>query len=230
VFHNRRFDSDFRSIRAAIEEGMIGRVTHFESHFDRFRPEVRDRWREDGSPGSGVWFDLGPHLVDQALALFGRPLAVSADIAALRPGSAADDWAHVVLRYDGMRAVLHASLNAPGGENGGSPRFAMHGSGGSLIKRQIDPQEAQLIAGLRPGDAGWGVDPDPLEIHDGAGDVTQRPAAMGCQQLYYAELGAALLAGTALPIPLEEAVAVQEIVEAAILSTRQDRVVALPLP
>ncbi|MBU0931803.1 MAG: oxidoreductase [Alphaproteobacteria bacterium] len=230
VFHNRRFDSDFLSIRAAIEEGTIGRVTHFESHFDRFRPEVRDRWREDGSAGSGVWFDLGPHLVDQALALFGRPLAVSADIAALRSGSAADDWAHVVLRYPGMRAVLHASLNAPGGDIGGSLRFAVHGSGGSLIKRQLDPQEAQLITGLRPGELGWGVDSDPLEIHDGAGGVTLRPAAMGCQQLYYAELGAALLADGALPIPLEEAVAVQEIVEAALLSARQDRVVSLPLP
>lgn len=230
VFHNRRFDSDFLSIRAAIEEGSIGRVTHFESHFDRFRPEVRDRWREDGSPGSGVWFDLGPHLVDQALALFGRPLAVSADIAALRPGSAADDWAHVVLRYEGMRAVLHASLNAPDGESGGSPRFAVHGSGGSLIKRRLDPQEAQLIAGLRPGEEGWGVDHDPLEIHDGAGGVTPRPAATGRQELYYAELGAALLTGAALPIPLEEAVAVQEVVEAALLSAQQDRVVALPLP
>jgi predicted dehydrogenase len=133
-----------------------------------------------------------------------------------------------VLRYPGMRAVLHASLNAPGGDIGGSPRFAVHGSGGSLIKRQLDPQEAQLIAGLRPGELGWGVDPDPLEIHDGAGGVTLRPAAMGCQQLYYAELGAALLAGTALPIPLDEAVAVQEIVEVALLSARQDRVVSLP--
>lgn len=230
VFHNRRFDSDFLSIRSAIAEGTIGRVTHFESHFDRFRPEVRDRWREDGSAGSGVWFDLGPHLVDQALALFGRPLAVSADIAALRPGSAADDWAHVVLRYPAMRAVLHASLNAPSGHNGGSPRFAVHGSGGSLIKRQFDPQEAQLIAGLRPGDAGWGVDADPLEIHDGAGGMIQCPAAAGCQQLYYAQLGEALLTGNTLPIPLEGALAVQEVVEAALLSAREGRVVELPLP
>jgi predicted dehydrogenase len=230
VFHNRRFDSDYLSIRAAIADGTIGRVTHFESHFDRFRPEVRDRWREDGSAGSGVWFDLGPHLVDQALALFGRPLAVSADIVALRPGSAADDWAHVVLRYDGIRAVLHASLHAPGGENGGSPRFTVHGSGGMLIKRQLDPQEAQLIAGQRPGDAGWGVDPDPLEIHDGIGGVTLRPAATGCQQLYYAQLGTALLADGALPIPLEDALAVQEVVEAALQSARENRVVELPLP
>lgn len=229
VFHNRRFDSDFLSIRAAIQDGLVGRVSHFESHFDRFRPDVRDRWREDGSPGSGVWFDLGPHLADQALALFGRPLAVSADIVALRPGSAADDWAHVVLHYDRMRAVLHASLNAPGGDMGGSPRFAVHGSRGSIIKRRLDPQEAQLIAGLRPGDSGWGVDTDPVEWHDGSGGLTLHPAATGCQEQYYERLGTALLTGGALPIPLEEAVAVQEVIEAALLSAREQRVVALPL-
>ncbi|MEC3908944.1 oxidoreductase [Sphingobium sp. CR2-8] len=230
VFHNRRYDSDFLSIRAAIADGALGRVTHFESHFDRFRPEVRDRWREDGSPGSGVWFDLGPHLLDQALALFGRPMAVSADIVALRPGSASDDWAHVLLRYDGLRVVLHASLTAPGGETGGSPRFAVHGSTGSLVKRRLDPQEAQLIAGLRPGDEGWGVDPDPVELHDGIGGMTLRPAATGCQELFYAQLGRALTHGAPLPILLEEALAVQDVMEAAMVSARENRVVVLTPP
>jgi len=230
VFHNRRFDSDFLSIRAAITDGVIGRVTHFESHFDRFRPEVRDRWREDGSPGSGVWFDLGPHLVDQAMALFGAPLAVSADIAALRPGSASDDWAHVVLRYEGMRVVLHASLTAPGGDAGGSPRFAVHGDQGSLVKWRIDPQEAQLIAGLRPGDDGWGVDTDPVEQREGDGGVTLRPAAVGCQQFFYSQMAQALVTGQPPPISLEEALGVQAVIEAAWISARDGRVVALPLP
>jgi predicted dehydrogenase len=230
VFHNRRFDSDFLSIRAAIKAGAIGRITHVESHFDRFRPEVRDRWREDGSAGSGVWFDLGPHLVDQALALFGRPLAVSADIVALRTGSGADDWAHVVLRYAGMRVVLHASLNAPDDAGGGSPRFAVYGSKGSLLKRRIDPQEAQLIAGMRPGDAGWGVDPDPVAVYDGDSGMTLRPAARGCQEQFYRQMADTWARGSAAPISLDEAMAVQEVIEAALLSAREDRVVALPLP
>ncbi|WP_088184590.1 oxidoreductase [Sphingobium sp. Z007] len=230
AFHNRRFDSDFLSIRAAIGAGVIGRVTHFESHFDRFRPQVRDRWREDGSAGSGVWFDLGPHLVDQALVLFGRPLAVSADIVALRPGSASDDWAHVVLRYDGMRVVLHASLNAPDAGGGGSPRFAVHGDKGSLVKRRLDRQEAQLIAGMRTGDAGWGVDPDPVEVYDGDGGVTRLPAATGCQEQLYRQLADTWATGSNPPISLDEAVAVQEVIEAAWISAREDRVVALPLP
>ncbi|HUD93327.1 Gfo/Idh/MocA family oxidoreductase, partial [Sphingobium sp.] len=228
VFHNRRFDSDYLSITAAIANGAVDRVTHFESHFDRFRPEIRDRWREDGSPGSGVWLDLGPHLVDQALALFGRPLAVSADIAALRAGSVADDWAHVVLRYDGLRVVLHASLHAPGGDAGGAPRFAVHGTKGSLIKRRLDPQEAQLIAGLRPDDDIWGVDPDPVEYHDGMGDVTLHPATTGCQERFYAQVADALLSGSALPVSTAQALSVQEVIEAAWLSAQQMRVVALP--
>jgi len=84
VFHNRRWDSDYLSVRAAIESGAIGRVAHFESHFDRFRPAVQDRWRERAGPGSGIWFDLAPHLVDQALQLFGPPQAIEANFATLR--------------------------------------------------------------------------------------------------------------------------------------------------
>jgi predicted dehydrogenase len=229
VFHNRRFDSDFLSIRAAIDNGTVGRVTHFESHFDRFRPEVRDRWREDGSAGSGVWFDLGPHLVDQALALFGSPDAVSADILALRTGAAADDWAHVILRYADKRVVLHASLNAPGGDRGGAPRFTVHGTEGTIVKRTLDPQEAQLIAGLRPGDAGWGVDDDPLEHRDGDGCMTQHPAEIGCQERFYAGVAEALLTGGPLPVSTQDAVAVQEVIEAAWFSAREARVVTLPL-
>lgn len=230
VFHNRRFDSDFLSIRAAIAEGLVGRITHFESHFDRFRPDVRDRWREDGSAGSGLWFDLGPHLVDQALALFGRPDGVSADIAALRDGSPSDDWAHVVLRYAGMRVILHASMSAPAGEAGGSPRFLVHGQGGTLVKMRLDQQEAQLVAGLRPGDPGWGADDDPVVIYEREGGRTVRPALAGCQQDYYVQMAAAILSATPLPVTLEDAVAVQEVVEAAQISARDGRQVALPLP
>ncbi|MBV2151186.1 oxidoreductase [Sphingobium sp. AS12] len=230
VFHNRRFDSDFLSIRAGIEDGLVGRITHFESHFDRFRPDVRDRWREDGSPGSGVWFDLGPHLVDQALAMFGRPQSVNADIAALREGSASDDWAHVVLLYPDMRVVLHASMSAPGGEDGGSPRFMVHGMNGTLVKKRLDQQEAQLVAGLRPGDLGWGADDDPVVYHDGQGRVTLRQALPGCQQDYYAQVATAILSGAPLPVTLEQAVAVQEVIEAAQISAREGRRVALPLP
>lgn len=185
-FHNRRWDSDFLSIQRIIASGMLGRVTHFESHFDRFRPVPRGRWREDGSPGSGVWFDLGPHLVDQAVALFGAPLAVTADIAALRTGGVSDDWAHVILHYDQLRVILHASLNSPDASAGGHPRFIVHGTKGTAIKPLLDPQEAQLIAGLRPGAPDWGIDRDDVVIFYSEGVPTRITAERGCQEQFYA--------------------------------------------
>jgi predicted dehydrogenase len=114
VFHNRRWDSDYLGIRQVIEQGTIGTVKHFESHFDRFRPEVRVRWREQNVPGSGLWFDLGPHLIDQALQLFGLPQSVQGNIATLRDGAEINDWAHVVLNYPAHKAILHCSMLVAG--------------------------------------------------------------------------------------------------------------------
>ncbi|MQS00002.1 oxidoreductase [Gluconobacter aidae] len=115
VFHNRRWDSDFLSVRDLIESDEIGSVAHFESHIDRYRPEVRDRWRERSSIGSGIWFDLGPHLIDQALQLFGLPQQVQASLACLRTGAMTDDWAHALLHYENCQIILHASMLVAGG-------------------------------------------------------------------------------------------------------------------
>ena len=152
VFHNRRWDSDFLAAKFGVESGVLGRVTHFESHIDRFRPEVRDRWRERAVPGAGVWFDLAPHLIDQALQLFGLPDGIGANFMLQRPGAQAVDWAHAVLNYPGLRVVLHASMIAAGG----SPRFLVHGDKGSLVKHGIDQQEAQLLAGMHARRGGMG--------------------------------------------------------------------------
>jgi predicted dehydrogenase len=230
VFHNRRWDSCFLTIRDALARDAIGRVTQFHSHFDRFRPTVRDRWRENGEPGSGVLYDLGPHLIDQALVLFGAPQAVSADIAILREGGGADDDVAITLRYPHLHVHLGASLNAPDATAGGAPRFTVHGTRGTLVKALMDPQEAQAVAGLRPGDAGWAVDQDPLVIHDGAGGVTTRPALRGSQERFYALLADHLHGLGAPPVTLPECVAVMEVLEAARLSARDQRVVQLPLP
>jgi predicted dehydrogenase len=214
VFHNRRWDSDFLTVRAAIDEGAIGTVTHFESHFDRFRPLVRDRWRERSGPGSGVWYDLGPHLVDQAVQLFGLPDIVQASIAVQRTGAATDDWAHVVLSYGERRVILQATMLAAGGVN----RFTVHGDAGSMTKRLADRQEQQLLDGMRPGDAGWGEDPDPLVVYDGDRQH-ERPAIAGDQRAYYRGIAAALLGsaeGSARnPVQPIEALVVMAIVEAA---------------
>jgi predicted dehydrogenase len=216
VFHNRRWDSDFLTVQQAIADGVIGGVAHFESHFDRFRPEVRARWREGSGPGSGIWFDLGPHLVDQALQLFGIPDRVLASLALQRVGALSDDWAHVVLEYSGRRVILHAGMLVAGGV----PRFLVHGTRGSLMKRKPDPQEAQLLAGMKPHHQGWGVDPDPMLLYDGSGGERHIPSLAGDQSRYYAGIDAALRAGAPNPVPPVQAIAVVAVIEAALLAAR----------
>jgi predicted dehydrogenase len=224
VFHNRRWDSDFLTVRAAIDENIVGDVTHFESHFDRFRPDVRDRWRERSGPGSGVWYDLGPHLVDQALLLFGLPDAVQASIATQRPGAMTDDWAHVVLSYGERRVILQASMLVAGGVD----RFTVHGTAGSMTKRCADRQETQLLGGMRPGDAGWGEDLDPLVIHAADGQREQR-ALPGDQRRYYFGIAAAVRGTAKNPVEPVEALAVMAVVESAILSAKSGATTALAL-
>ena len=221
VFHNRRWDSDFLSIRQAITQGMIGTVAHFESHFDRFRPQVRRRWREGSGPGSGIWFDLGPHLVDQAIQLFGVPQRVLASLALQRQGALSDDWAHVVLEYGNRRVVLHAGMLVAGGV----PRFAVHGNEGSLIKRKSDPQEAQLLAGMKPHAQGWGVDTDDVVRYDGSGGERLIRASPGDQSQYYAGIYAALRGTGPNPVPPLQALAVVAVIEAAMLSAQSGRAV-----
>ncbi|GBR51618.1 oxidoreductase [Neokomagataea thailandica NBRC 106555] len=218
VFHNRRWDSDFLSIKQIIDAKEIGEVTHFESHIDRFRPVVRDRWREGSGPGAGIWFDLGPHLIDQALLLFGIPERVTASLAQMRKGALSDDWAHVVLEYNEQRVILHASMLVAGG----SPRFIVHGTKGSAIKAKPDGQEAQLLNGLRPGAPNWGCDDDTIQVHDGQGGVYQRPATSGDQGQFYKQIALALNGG-ANPVPPLQSVGVMAVLEAAIHSARSGK-------
>ena len=169
-FHNRRWDGDFITLRALIESGRLGRVTHFESHFFRFRPKVQQRLREETSRGGGLLFDLGPHLIDQALTLFGAPQTVFATVRAHRDHASAPDYVHLLLGYADKEIVLHATaLSALE-----PPRFSVHGTRGSYVKNGLDTQEDQLKAGLRPGDAAFGKNPPGLlrEV-DGDHDLRQ---------------------------------------------------------
>ncbi|AKJ30291.1 oxidoreductase [Caldimonas brevitalea] len=226
VFHNRRWDGDFLGLRALLDAGSLGRVVHFESHFDRFRPQVRARWREQSGPGAGLWYDLGPHLVDQALQLFGVPDAVTLDLAVLRDGAETDDYFHAQLRYERLRVVLHASsLSAAPG-----PRFVMHGTRGSYVKHGLDPQEDLLKGGARPslqalGD--WGSDSEPgrLTLEDTSQQAVAAPA--GNHLAYYAALRDALWSGGPPPVTAEDAIAVMAVIEAGSRSAAERREVAL---
>ncbi|MBU6267643.1 MAG: oxidoreductase [Sphingomonadales bacterium] len=223
VFHNRRRDADFLTLRRIIAEGRLGRIAHFESHFDRWRPEPAPVWKEARAAGS--WQDLGPHLIDQALCLFGRPLAVTADIATLRPQAPGPDWFHVILHYDAMRAVLHSSKLAADNRL----RFAVHGTGGSWIKHGLDPQEPQIVGGAKPGDAGLGVDPLPGRYTPatGAADAEAIPNEVGDYAGFWQALAAALQGKGANPVPAAEALAVMDVLEAALASAAARRTVDL---
>ncbi len=226
VFHNRRLDSDFLSVCQALREGLIGDVRHFESRIERFRPQVRDRWRERPGPATGLWWDLGPHLVDQALALFGWPDTVQANFAQQRSAATTEDWAHLVLGFGPIRAVLHAGMLAaiPG------PRFVVHGTRGSLVKARPDRQEQQLVEGLRPGDPQWGTDPDPLQWRCDDGPIRTRPALSGDQSRFYVELADAIAGHGSNPVPPDEAIRVMAVMQAAIDSASGGRVVSPELP
>jgi len=225
VFQNRRWDTDFLGVRQVLAQGSLGEVMHFESHIDRFRPQVRARWREQAGAGSGLWYDLGPHLVDQALCLFGLPERVWASLAIQRDGGEATDWAHAVLEYGAQRVILHAGMLVAGG----SARFVVHGTQGSLVKAKIDPQEAQLLTGLRPGLEEWGVDADPFLLYDGNGNVTHVAAPKGDQSQYYAAFRDAVQGRGANPVTPAQAITVMAVIEAAIAAASSGTAQSLAL-
>jgi scyllo-inositol 2-dehydrogenase (NADP+) len=158
VHHNRRFDGDFSTIRKVLKEGLLGRVVEMEIHYDRFRNFLRpNAWREEDLPGSGILFDLGSHLIDQVLTLFGMPLEVSAFTAKQRTGSKTVDNFEVILHYNGLKATLKAGMLVR--EQG--PRFSIHGEKGTFIKYGIDVQEEALKAGKIPSKTPhWGIEPE----------------------------------------------------------------------
>ncbi|MGP6156087.1 MAG: oxidoreductase [Vulcanimicrobiaceae bacterium] len=222
VFQNRRWDSDFLGAKAALAGGALGDVVHVESHFDRFRPDVRERWREQAVPGGGLLYDLGPHLIDQALQLFGIPRAVTALSAIQRANAQVEDWLHIVFDYGRLRVVLHASMLALGGAR----RFVVHGTEGSWIKVSEDVQERQLRSGMQPGDATWGVDPEAATLYSGTAS-TALTVPNGDYRTYYAGLRDAILGAGTNPVSPDEAVAVMRILELARASGSEGRTLTL---
>jgi predicted dehydrogenase len=227
VFHNRRWDGDFLTVARLLHEGRLGRVVEAELHFDRFRPVVRDRWREGDGPGAGLWLDLGPHLVDQAVQLFGRPDAIALDRAMLRDGARADDWFDARLRWTsaahaGLRVRLHASTLAaePG------PRFLLHGTAGSCRIDGLDPQEEALKRGEPIDAAGWGRDTRVATLWLADRSETQ-PLVAGAYPAYYAAVRDALRRSGPVPVTAAEALQVQCLLDSGRHSARQRRELAV---
>ena len=227
VFQSRRFDGDSLTLRSVLASGQLGEVYYFESHYDRYRPVVRQRWREMPGPGSGIWYDLGSHLADEALQLFGRPQAIYADLAAQRPGCETVDYFHVLLRYANLRVVLHGSCLVAGE----SPRFVVHGTLGSLVKFGMDPQEEALKRGEMPVGPNWGRDPRDATLFTRNGemmDTTRVPILPGNYCGYYQAIRDAIVSGTPNPVTPRDALAVMTIIELAMKSSAEAREIPFP--
>ena len=209
VFHSRRWDSNNLTLSAL--RPRLGTLYQVGLRYDRWRPTVRDRWRERKGPGSGIWFDLGSHLVDQSLSQFGWPDWISADIAGQRPGAQTDDYFHVVLGYGPLRVILHSSMmtSQPGA------CIEAQGTTGSFVKYGIDPQEDQLKALIVPGSDGWGADPVAATFTptdgDTVGAIEQVTATPGNYLGYYEQLARAIADGGENPVPAEDALKVMRI-------------------
>jgi len=156
VYHNRRFDADFQALRQTVAAGDLGRIVRFESTYDRYRPVRKPgAWREDPAPGSGVLFDLAPHLIDQSMMLLGNPLAITADIRIERSAFSTDDAFDLLFHYPhGSRALLRATMMSATPR----PRLILLGEKGSYLKREFDPLEPNLRAGLVPTGPSWVVE------------------------------------------------------------------------
>lgn len=227
VYQNRRWDADFLTLWNLIEEGSLGRVHRFESRFERWRPVPKGTWRESGAAedGAGLLYDLGPHLIDQAVNLFGPVASVYAEIDALREGVGADD--DVFLALDHVRGTRsHLWMGALTAQAG--PRFRVLGDLGGFTSHGMDGQEARLTAGERPDAADWGVVPEDMRGVLGVdGDTRPAPSARGAYPEFYAGVRDAVGEGEPLPVDPHEVIHGLEVIEAARLSARTRSVVTL---
>jgi predicted dehydrogenase len=218
VFQNRRWDSDFLTVRKVI--GQLGEVRRFESRYERWVPEIWDNWREFGAPeeAGGLLYDLGAHLVDQALHLFGPVRSVYAELDLRRPGVQVDDDVFMALTHEnGVRSHLWASAHAA--HHG--PRFRVLGSEGAFVISGMDEQEDALDAGRRPTDPGWGHEDRTGQLGL-LRETVEVPVEPGAYQHFYAELQAGRI-----PVDPAGAVSALEVIEAAFTSARENRVVEL---
>ncbi len=218
AYQNRRFDGDFQAIRQLVAGGALGRIVRFETNYDRFRPQLRaGAWREKSGPGTGILFDLGPHLIDHALVLLGLPEAITADVRMERDNAVTDDAFDILLHYPGgLRAVLRSTMLAVSPR----PRFVLHGTRGGFFKQSFDPQENNLRRGEIPKDAPWGAEPEEdwgvLTLHDGETTTQRRiPSGTGDYRDYYANVRDAILGKAELAVTPEWALDVMRVLELA---------------
>ncbi len=228
VFQNRRWDSDFLTVEKVIREGQLGRLVEYETHFDRFRNFIQDSWKENPDLGTGTLYNLGSHLIDQALVLFGMPEAVYGDIRKNRTGSKVDDYFDIWLYYEGFKVILKASYLVR--EHG--PRYQLHGTHGSFQKWGMDPQEEMLKQG-KPPFPDWGLEEDEdnrgiLNYVQDDKEHRQRIKSLPGNYLAYYDNIAAVIRKNASPaVTAEEGLKVIRIIEAVKESDQKGEKIAI---
>jgi len=226
VFHNRRWDGDFLTVKQILHQKLLGRLVEFESRFDRFRSTPKPgAWREQALPGSGILFDLGSHLIDQSVVLFGRPTGVYAEVRRQRDGTASDDNFDLHLEYPQLKVTLRAGMLVceP------SPRFVLYGTEGSFVKYGLDPQEEALKQGGSPAQPDWGAEPESAwGTHTSCdGTMTRRKylTLSGCYPEYYKNVYRAITGQEELVVKPEQARDVIRLIELAQQSNAERRMI-----
>ena len=243
-FHNRRWDGDFLTVKKLLHQGAVGRLVTFESHFDRFRPVPRENtWKEAENPANGMLFDLGPHLVDQVLALFGAPSAITASVRADRDQTAIEDAFDITLHYPGANGkglLAHCRTSYLACDN--APRFLLHGTRGSFKKHGLDPQEPALVGGAKVPTLGspelWLQEKEPAWGKLTVAPVPEDPAMLVEHQVktelgdyrgFYANVRDAILGAAPLAVTPEDGYRVIKLLELARISSTEARTLPVKL-
>lgn len=223
VYHNRRWDGEFLTVKELINSGKLGRIHSIEMNWDRYRNEVRSRWKEDNLPGSGLFYDVAPHMLDQAIQLFGFPKTVYGNMQMQREGAKTTDYFHVVLGYE------NASILIRGGNlvSAETPRFIVHGTKGSYMVYGMDPQEAQLVSGIAPTDESFAQQNDSrisiLTYPDGTKENV--PIQKGDYGMFFQQLSRAIRLGEEEPVSAINAIQVVGLLEAGVRSHNETKVI-----
>ncbi len=228
VYQNRRWDGDFLTLKKLLASGELGRVVSMETRFERYRPAVRaNGWQEQDVPGNGLVHDIGAHLADQALVLFGTPESVCADVRYDREGTVVNDGFAIHLRYPRLRVSMYATLIAcaPG------PRYVLHGTNGSYVKYGLDPQEDALKGGATLGGPHWGEEAESAwgkltTMQDGVAKERPWPTLPGDYRRYYENVRDAILGRAPLAVPAEQGWRTIRLLERAIESSQQKRAIS----
>jgi scyllo-inositol 2-dehydrogenase (NADP+) len=229
VFQSRRWDGDFLTIQKVLANSWLGKVVEFEAHYDRFRNYIEpNTWKEESKPGTGILYNLGSHMIDQVLVLFGLPLEVDARIGIQRPGGQVDDYYDIRMIYKGFHAIVKSSylVREPG------PRYMMHGTEGSFIQYGIDVQEQALKEGKLPGTPGWGQGPKDSwgklnTTLEGLHVESRIETLPGNYLLYYDNVFHAIREGQPVAVKPEESMNVIRVIEACYESNRQKKAIQI---